>query len=349
MHHLDSIAEFAFINRMAQNLTHHPDQVNKRHEADAEILRRPDGTFLAATVDTLYEEYHLGLIRTPRVLGWNLVSNALSDLAAVAAQPLGVLLALTIPPDQDHDWTRELFEGINAAITGHGTWCLGGDTSFGSPPGFSCTALGTITRPTPLLRTGAGHDDLLYVTGPLGAGNTLAIAHHVSRELWESREKQFLPRARLSEMQVLHPFAKCAIDTSDSLVQTLSILASVNHVGIDISPTPDLYIPEMTELTARMNFPLWLTNVLGLGEYEIVLAVGRDREAAFLAEAARHAIPVKKLGATSPEPGIRICDGERVFPLDIPHLLNLFGKCSSREAYLEALIEYDRSLRNTRP
>ncbi|MBF0546134.1 MAG: thiamine-monophosphate kinase [Candidatus Riflebacteria bacterium] len=342
---LDSISEFAFINRITEGLSVHPDQVNHRHEADAEIIRQPDGSFLAATVDAFYEEYHLGLIRDPYVIGWNLVANSLSDLAAVAAAPIGVLLALTIPPKQDPNWGKQLFAGVQAALTRHKTHCLGGDTSFGDPPQFSCTALGTIFRKKPLLRLGAGPDDLLFLTGPLGAGNMLAITQRFFPEIWKTQEKNFLPRAKFTEMQIFEKFAKCAIDTSDSLLQTLSILAGVNNIGIEFDHFPELYIPEIVTLTSKMHFPLWLTNVLGLGEYEILMSIERNQESDFVEEARRNKIPILKLGNTSSNPGIRMRDKGKTFQLDAPYLLNLYGTCPSTEAYIEKLVLYDRNLR----
>ncbi|HNV69958.1 MAG TPA: AIR synthase related protein, partial [Candidatus Ozemobacteraceae bacterium] len=104
MEKIEQLREFAFISQLTRNLRRNPDQVNKCHEADAELIRQTDGSFLAATVDTLYEEYHLGLIRDPRTLGWTVIMQSLSDLAAVAADPIGVLLSVTLPRDVHPDW-----------------------------------------------------------------------------------------------------------------------------------------------------------------------------------------------------------------------------------------------------
>jgi len=345
MNRIETLSEFALINQLTRGLSRHPDQVNHRHEADAEILRQPDGSFLAATVDTLFEEYHLGLIRDPFSVGWSVVAHSLSDLAAVAAQPIGVLLALTLPRKQEQGWSDEFFAGVQAALTQHGTHCLGGDTSFADPASFTCTALGRITHPKPLSRVGAESGDLLYVTGPLGAGNLLAIARQADLETWKTLEKDYRPRARLREIQHLRPFVKCAIDTSDALLQALAIIAAVNGVGIEFAHREELYNPMMARMASRIRFPLWLVNVFGLGEYELLLAVDPVQEAAFVAEAGRHHIAAAKVGCVTQEPGIRMLDNGNRYDLDAPYLLNLYGTCDSIEVYLRELVAYDVKMR----
>lgn len=345
MNRIETLSEFALINQLTRGLSRHPDQVNQRHGADAEIVRQPDGSFLASTVDTLFEEYHLGLIRDPFSVGWSVVAHSLSDLAAVAAQPIGVLLALNLPRTTEQGWSDEFFAGVQAALSQHGTHCLGGDTNFSDVASFTCTALGRITQAKPLTRIGAVAGDILYVTGPLGAGNLLAIARQADLETWKALEKDYRPRARLREIQHLRPFVHCAIDTSDALLQALAIIAAVNEVGIEFEHREDLYNPVLVKMASRIGFPLWLVNVYGLGEHELLLAVDPNQEEAFLTEAKRRSVAVARVGRVTPGEAIRMLDNGNVYDLDVPHLLNLLGVCGSVEAYLKELVTYDAKMR----
>jgi thiamine-monophosphate kinase len=65
---------------------------------DAAIIDLPRGDRLVASVDSTVENRHFrsGWL-TPREIGYRAVAAALSDLAAMAARPAGILVALSIP------------------------------------------------------------------------------------------------------------------------------------------------------------------------------------------------------------------------------------------------------------
>ncbi|MFZ2960663.1 MAG: thiamine-phosphate kinase [Candidatus Ozemobacteraceae bacterium] len=348
MKHLESLNEFALISALTKPLKKHPDQLNKTHQSDAELLKQPDGSYLAATVDTLLEEYHLGLIRDPFVVGWSTVAHSLSDLAAVAADPLGVLLSVTFPKQVDQNWSLRFFEGAQAALDRHQTYCLGGDTSFGAEASFTSTALGRIQGHQPLLRTGAKAGDAFYVTGLLGSGNLLAIASQVDRNAWKALEAEYRPVARLAEVKALRPFMRCAIDTSDALLQALAILAALNNIGIDFHHREDLYEPKLIALAKKIQFPLWLVNVFGLGEHEVLFSVAKDREADFRKHAMDANVRIFRIGDATENLGLRLHIDGRAYVLDAPHLLNLLSSCPSIGEYLKALVSYDATLRGSK-
>ncbi|MBI3038616.1 hypothetical protein HYY75_06120 [bacterium] len=345
MQSLERFTEFSLINKLTKDFKQHPDQVNKRHQSDSEILLQPDGSFLAVTIDTLQEEYSLGLIRDPFTVGWSVVSHSLSDLAAVGAKPIGVLLAVNLSQTSDSKWAEDFFGGVQASLDAHSTYCLGGDTNFSDSPSFTCTALGRVDHPKPLSRIGAESGDPIYVTGLLGMGNLLGIASHADKKLWEKLEKEYRPYAKIREVCSLFQWLKCAIDTSDALIQALAILGSLNNIGAHFYNSRDFYDPRLINITDNLRFPLWLVNVFGMGEYEIVFTVEPWEEEGFLRDASEKGIFVKKIGEMRSKPGISAAIDGNTFELDVPYLLNLFGTCGSVEKYLEALIKYDNHLR----
>ncbi len=347
MAHLAHLREFSLINKLTRPLARHPDQVNRTHESDAELVRQPDGSILAVTVDTLEEEYRLGLIRDPHVVGWATVTHSLSDLAAVAATPIGAVLALNLPRDLEGDWSERFFAGAADALTAHGTWCLGGDTNFTTQASFSCTAIGRITTTPPLQRVGAKAGDALYITGSLGAGNLLAIARQVDAGLWAEFERGYRPRARLAEAAALRPFMRCAIDTSDALLQGMAILAGLNDVGMHFEHDPAHYDPRLVGLAEKIRFPLWLANVFGLGEHELLFTVDPAQEQALQAQAKAGGHVIRRIGEVRRQAGITMTLDGRVRELDATWLLNLFGECPSVEAYIKKLGEYDARLRQS--
>ncbi|MBF0407985.1 MAG: thiamine-monophosphate kinase [Candidatus Riflebacteria bacterium] len=342
---LSEIFEFDFINKLTEGFPRSPDQENRTHESDAELIRQPDGSCLAITVDTLLEEYELGLIRSPYIVGWNMIAHSLSDLAAVGADVTGVLNSLILQRNADSDWNANLFKGIKDSLQAHNTFCLGGDTGFDESPAFTCVAIGRIPADRkPLSRKGAEAEDLLYITGKLGLGNQLAIARKMSEPLWASLESHYRPIARLKEVSSLRKWMKCAIDTSDSLIQALAIIAGVNDCGLIFEHREELYPSDLIAMSKQGNFPLWITTSFGLGEYEILFSVSSKNEEQFLQDAHQKKIEVFKIGKVTSNPEIKISMNKKEYVLDAPYLLNLLAKCGSIDKYFSSLLEYNQNM-----
>jgi hypothetical protein len=121
---MTAVLEHQLIARLAAGLPRSPAQINGLHESDAELLRLPGSDLvLALTTDALAEELASGLYRDPGLIGWMLVTVTASDLAAVGADPLGLLICETLPPGADGDWIAALQRGIADASVAYGCRC----------------------------------------------------------------------------------------------------------------------------------------------------------------------------------------------------------------------------------
>src|SRR5512141_3471353 len=95
-----AILENQMIERLARSFRRSPGQVNRLNESDAEIVRLgTSDTRIAVTTDSIVEEIASGLYDDPRMIGWMAAMANFSDLAAVGATPLGLLVAETLPAD----------------------------------------------------------------------------------------------------------------------------------------------------------------------------------------------------------------------------------------------------------
>ncbi len=137
---------------------------------------------LAISSDLSIEGTHfrMGWIEADEI-GWRAAMAALSDLAAVAAHPLGVMVSLGVSHEQPTDLAADVMAGVAeaSAVLGAAVW--GGDLVEHDRLIVDVTVVGTLDGP-PLLRTGATVGDTLFVTGQLG-GPASAIA------AWEGRRE----------------------------------------------------------------------------------------------------------------------------------------------------------------
>lgn len=207
---------------------------------DAAIIVLPRGARLVASVDAALDGVHFRRSwLNAREIGWRAATAALSDLAAMAARPVALLVSYTVPPAWEAD-LNDVARGIADAAAHAAASVVGGNTSAGPVFGVTTTVLGEAW--TVLPRSGARAGDRVFVTGRLG-GPAAAVA------AWESgseprpahRERFARPASRHREALWLAAHgATAAIDLSDGLVADLGHVAAASraHVAVALERLP---------------------------------------------------------------------------------------------------------------
>jgi thiamine-monophosphate kinase len=339
----DPILENAYIERLVRGLPRSPLQLNRLQEADAELIRLPGtAAVLALKADSIVEEIETGLYADPYLLGWMTVTVSASDLAAVGAEPVGILLNETLPPGVDEHYLAELQRGIGEACEGYDLPVLGGDTNFSAHVQVGSFALGVIPDGRPVTRVGCRPGDHLYASGSLGGGGAYALA--VLGPATGERPR-YRPRARLGEGALLRPFATCCMDTSDGALPALDQLARLNGVGFRIEGRVEALLDGPARKVAA-GFPAWTLLAGPHGEFELLFTIPPDRRAAFESAAAAASWSPLRLGSVTAEAAISLTfDGTSV-PVDTARVRNLFASVGGDvHAYVGGLLEMDAEMR----
>jgi thiamine-monophosphate kinase len=218
-----------------------------------------DDTYLVATTDMLHEETDFPPEMTDWQRGWMAVASSLSDIAAMGARPILILLAVGLDrPDR----LKPLMEGAIACCREHGTILGGGDIDFHQELTLVSTGLGTAEGDHLVRRTGAQVSDAICVTGILGRAQAALEGHH------EYERSLFEPRPRTKEGEVIgRSRATSMMDISDGLALSLHDLARVNQVGYEIHADQ---LPLIPELPAEKAQDLAL---FGGGDYELLFTI----------------------------------------------------------------------------
>ncbi len=144
------------------------------------------------STDLLIEGIHFDLMYTPlKHLGYKAVAVNLSDIYAMMATPTHITLSIGISNKFSVEALEEFYEGVYAACEKFNVDLIGGDTTS-SKIGFiiSVTAIGEVAPDKYVTRTGAKVNDLVCVSGNLGAA-------YLGLQLLEREKKIFLENPKI--------------------------------------------------------------------------------------------------------------------------------------------------------
>ena len=279
---------------------------------DAAVFAPPPGRELVVAVDAIVAGVHFLPDDAPDLVARKLLRVNLSDLAAMAAAPLGYLVTLSAPKGTGDEWFAGFAAGLRADQDTFGIMLLGGDTtSTPGPLSLSLTVLGHVARGQALRRAGARPGDGIWVTGTIGDGalGLLALRGHVADPGGFLAGRYRLPEPRLG--LPLHGVASAGMDVSDGLVQDLGHLCRAAGIGATVEAGA---VP--LSAAARMAGPAWLpTCLVGGDDYELLLAVPLGREDTL--RKAAGTVPMTRIGTFRHQPGVDVLglDGRL---LDLP-------------------------------
>ena len=343
---MTDIQENKFINLLTSLYARSPLQLNALHESDAEIIQpwNDDEHMLALTTDSIVEEISTGLYDDPYLIGWMTVMINFSDLAAVGANPIGMLVSEIFPRNFDESSLGRLQKGIQDACNICSVYILGGDTNYGEKLILTGSALGYLSAGRILTRKGCSPGDLVYATSKLGVGNSFALGHFL-----ESYKQLILyrPIARLKEGQALRGFASACMDTSDGVLATLDQLMRINRCGFQLDTEWESALDKQSlHLVKEIGFPSWLLLAGEHGEFELLFTLPPDRERQFLHDAARSNFYPIKIGTVIPETTIYVpIDGQNT-PIDTAWIRNLSQQVNSDvRQYIHNLLSYHNHLK----
>ena len=202
------------------------------------------GGATATSVDAVVEGVHFRTEwSSPEAVAHKALATALSDLAAMAAEPGEVYVTLGIPGGTTNGYLEDLAAGFMAAADGFGAVLAGGDT-VSSPTLFAAiTVVGHAGDAGEfVLRSGAAPGDLVAVTGQLGGAaaglwlleNDDAPVEGLDPDARASLvERQLRPTPRLYAGRVLGRLgATGMVDVSDGLVRDLGHIAEMSGVRL---------------------------------------------------------------------------------------------------------------------
>lgn len=192
---ISELGQFGLIDRLTADTAPTAATTLTGAGDDAAVIAAGDGEASVVTTDMLLEGVDFDLTYFPlKHLGYKAVTAAVSDVLAMNARPEQLLVSLGVSSKMSVEALDDLYEGIRFACKEYGTDLVGGDTRA-SLTGLviGVTAVGRARRDSLTYRSGAQFNDLICITGNLGAA-------YMGLQLLE-REKRVLSDVKNPEPQ----------------------------------------------------------------------------------------------------------------------------------------------------
>jgi thiamine-monophosphate kinase len=235
-------------------------------------------------------------------LGARAMASALSDLAAMGAEPRAALVSLICPPALNDDELYAIMDGVGQAQARYGCVVIGGNLARGVQLSITTTVIGAAIGRA-LTRSGAHAGDGLYVTGTLGsAALGLELLKRGQADRWQEHvERWRTPIARVEAgLLAARAGTHAAIDVSDGLLQDLQHVCEASSVGCVVD-LPRLPRPRDAAIERELGVDLERLALSGGEDYELLVAAPEPPSGDFT-----------RIGTFSAEIGIRLRDGSGV-------------------------------------
>lgn len=301
MTEISTLGEFGLIDRLTDDLPRANNTTKYAVGDDAAVLGYGERDVLVTT-DLLLEGVHFDLTYVPlKHLGYKAAVVNISDICAMGGTPRQLTVSLGISQRFTVEHIDELYAGIRLACERYGTDIVGGDTTA-SRQGLviSITCIGDVEKDKAILRSGARVNDLICVSGNLGAAymglQLLEREKTVSKGMKDFQpdfagkeyiiERQLKPEPRVDIVKELREAGiqpTSMMDVSDGLSSELLHICRRSKVGCRIYEERIPIEYQTAAMAEELNMNLVTAALNGGEDYELLFTVplhDKDRVAA---------------------------------------------------------------------
>jgi len=291
---LSELGEFGLIKHLTQNFKVQQATTVKGVGDDAAVVEVKDKQVLVTT-DLLVEGVHFDLSYMPlKHLGYKAVMVNLSDIYAMNGKASQITVSIAVSNRFPLEAIEELYDGIYLACKTYNVDLVGGDTTS-STKGLliSVTAIGEVKAENVVYRNTAKPNDLLVVTGDLGAAYLGLQVLEREKQVFEVNpnsqpdltdysyliERQLKPEARKDIVKLLHDLKvkpTSMIDISDGLSSEILHICDQSKVGCNLYEEKIPLDPQVISTCEEFDLNSTTIALSGGEDYELLFTISQD-------------------------------------------------------------------------
>ncbi len=291
---LSELGEFGLIDHLTSNFKITQKSTLKGIGDDAAVLNF-DKKQVVVSTDMLVEGVHFDLSYMPlKHLGYKAIMVNLSDIYAMNAMATQVTVSIAVSNRFPLEALEELYSGIENAAKIYNVDVVGGDTTS-STSGLiiSVTAIGEVNKNEEVFRSGAKPNDLLVVTGDLGAAYMGLQVLEREKEVFKVNpnnqpdlepytyivERQLKPESRKDIVALLKSLKvkpTAMIDISDGLSSEIMHICKQSDVGCDLYENKIPLDPQVITTCEEFNIDSTTVALNGGEDYELLFTISQD-------------------------------------------------------------------------
>lgn len=309
---ISDLGEFGLIKHLTRDIQLKNSSTRYGVGDDCAVLEYPSGRQILVTNDLLMEGIHFDLTYVPlKHLGYKSAMVNLSDIYAMNGMPRQMVVSIALGRRFCVEDMEDFYDGLKLACEAHGVDIVGGDTTSSlTGLAISITCIGEADKENVVYRNGAQENDLICVSGDLGAAymglqlleREKAVFDQqvkearkngnkkLEEELREAQpdfsgreyllERQLKPEARRDIIQALaeaHIRPTAMIDISDGLSSELLHICTQSKVGCRIYEERIPLDYQTAVMAEELNMNVTTCALNGGEDYELLFTVPLSR------------------------------------------------------------------------
>lgn len=291
---LGELGEFGLIEHLTNSIEVKQSSTVKGIGDDAAVIDAGDKYQLIST-DMLTEGVHFDLAYVPlKHLGYKSVMVNLSDIYAMNGKATQITISIAVSNRFSVEALEEFYEGVRIACDLYNVDLIGGDTTS-SVSGWciSITAIGEVEKKKVAYRSGAKENDLICVSGDLGAAYIGLQLLEREKQIFKEDarvqpdfsgkdylvERQLKPEARKTVVEMLDRAEiqpTSMIDISDGLASELMHLGKASKVGVAIYEDKLPIDPLTVSTSEELGLDPTVSALNGGEDYELLFTVSQS-------------------------------------------------------------------------
>lgn len=253
--------------------------------------------FLLLSTDIIRESTHIPAGSDPELIGRFVANINLSDIAAMAGIPTGMLVSYLISPDADDTYLRKISESIDGELRKHGAEILGGDTKEGNELVISGAIIGHQSGKLIRRRSDIRKRQIIGVTNTLGRSAAGYVFYRTGYRKDLGIRMMLDVHARIREAQIMSEHgAKFMMDLSDGLFASMSQMKHDYGIGFKVVEDEiklDRNVKKAAEISGKGSTEIGCS--FG-GDYELFFSIDNSSYRDFMAAMESEKISVSFLG-----------------------------------------------------